>query len=69
MPVVDTISAGDAFTAGCPSARLDGLGLEQRREREAVHGVVAVSAASEWESLPTWDEHALLSGAAGSTIR
>jgi 2-dehydro-3-deoxygluconokinase len=69
VPVVDTIGAGDAFTAGYLSARLDDLGLEQRLERGAVLGAFAVSAAGDWESLPTRDELALLSGAAGSTIR
>ena len=69
VPVVDTIGAGDAFTAGYLSARLDGLGLEQRLERGAVLGAFAVSAAGDWESLPTRDELALLAGAAGSAIR
>ncbi|GAB3136904.1 sugar kinase [Marisediminicola antarctica] len=69
VPVVDTIGAGDAFTAGYLSARLDGLGLEERLERGAVLGAFAVSAAGDWESLPTRDELELLAGTAGSTIR
>jgi len=69
VPVVDTIGAGDAFTAGYLSARLDGLGLEQRLERGAVLGAFAVSSAGDWESLPFRDELALLAGPAGSAIR
>jgi 2-dehydro-3-deoxygluconokinase len=69
VPVVDTIGAGDAFTAGYLSALLDGLPLAARLERGAVLGAFAVSASGDWEALPLRDELALLDRIAGSTIR
>jgi 2-dehydro-3-deoxygluconokinase len=67
--VVDTIGAGDAFTAGYLSALLDGLNLAERLDRGAVLGAFAVSASGDWESLPLRDELTLLDHAAGATIR
>jgi len=69
VPVVDTIGAGDAFTAGYLSALLDGLPLAARLDRGAVLGAFAVSASGDWESLPLRSELALLDHAAGTTLR
>ncbi|MET4582354.1 2-dehydro-3-deoxygluconokinase [Conyzicola nivalis] len=67
--VVDTIGAGDAFTAGYLSALLDGLPLAARLDRGAVLGAFAVSASGDWESLPRRDELDLIDHVAGATIR
>ena len=67
--VVDTIGAGDAFTAGYLSALLDGLPLADRLDRGAVLGAFAVSASGDWESLPRRDELDLIDHVAGATIR
>ena len=67
--VVDTIGAGDAFTAGYLSALLDGLPLADRLDRGAVLGAFAVSASGDWESLPRRDELHLIDHVAGATIR
>lgn len=67
--VVDTIGAGDAFTAGYLSALLDGLDLAARLDRGAILGAFAVSAQGDWEALPTRSELTLLDVAPGSTIR
>jgi len=69
VAVVDTIGAGDAFTAGYLSALLDGLPLADRLDRGAVLGAFAVSASGDWESLPLRSELALLDHAAGTTLR
>lgn len=67
--VIDTIGAGDAFTAGYLSAWLDGLDIRRRLTRGAVLGAFAVSGAGDWEHLPTRDELSLLDVADGSTTR
>lgn len=67
--VVDTIGAGDAFTAGYLSALLDGLPLADRLHRGAVLGAFAVSASGDWEALPRRDELGLLDHVSGATIR
>ncbi|WP_243855116.1 sugar kinase [Diaminobutyricimonas sp. TR449] len=69
VPVVDTIGAGDAFTAGYLSALLDGEDVAGRLERGTTLGAFAVTAAGDWESLPTRAELPLLDQAAGSTVR
>lgn len=69
VPVVDTIGAGDAFTAGYLSAVLDGLDLAARLDRGAVLGAFAVSASGDWEALPRRDELDLLDRVAGTTLR
>jgi 2-dehydro-3-deoxygluconokinase len=69
VPVVDTVGAGDAFTAGYLSALLDGLPVPGRLDRGAVLGAFAVSAPGDWEALPTRDELHLLDLGTGSTIR
>lgn len=69
VPVVDTIGAGDAFTAGYISALLDGLELAARLDRGAILGAFAVSASGDWEALPQRSELDLLDRVAGTTLR
>ncbi|WP_253908620.1 sugar kinase [Arthrobacter sp. H41] len=71
LPVaaVDTVGAGDAFTAGYLSALLDGEAMVARLRRGAVLGAFAVAASGDWENLPTRSELALADRTAGSTIR
>lgn len=56
VPVVDTIGAGDAFTAGYLSGILDGLDLHGRLDRGILLGAAAVSSAGDWEGLPNRTE-------------
>ncbi|MDN4644555.1 sugar kinase [Arthrobacter sp. PsM3] len=57
---IDTVGAGDAFTAGYLSALLDGEDVAGRLQRGALAGAFAVSTAGDWEGLPRRDELALL---------
>jgi len=67
---VDTVGAGDAFTAGYLSALLDGQSIEERLRRGNLMGAFAVSTRGDWEGLPNRAELDLLSTqAAGSTQR
>jgi 2-dehydro-3-deoxygluconokinase len=53
VPVVDTVGAGDAFTAGYLSAVLDGLPVKDRLRRGVTLGAAAVAGPGDWECLPT----------------
>jgi len=66
---VDTVGAGDAFTAGYLSALLDGDAVPARLHRGVLAGAFAVSTRGDWEGLPRPDELALLDAARGSTLR
>ncbi|MFE4544383.1 sugar kinase [Arthrobacter sp. NPDC056727] len=67
---IDTVGAGDAFTAGYLSALLDGEDVAGRLRRGALAGAFAVSTAGDWEGLPRTGELALLGNhVAGSTQR
>ena len=67
---IDTVGAGDAFTAGYLSALLDGEDVAGRLKRGAVAGAFAVSTAGDWEGLPRAEELSLLDQhVAGSTQR
>jgi 2-dehydro-3-deoxygluconokinase len=57
---IDTVGAGDAFTAGYLSALLDGADVAGRLQRGALAGAFAVSTAGDWEGLPVRAELALL---------
>ncbi|MFC0505507.1 sugar kinase [Micromonospora costi] len=72
LPVtaVDTVGAGDAFTAGYLSGWFDGLDLAGRLRRAATLGAFAVSTRGDCEGLPRRAELALLDGhEAGSVLR
>ena len=67
---IDTVGAGDAFTAGYLSALLDGGDIAERLRRGTLAGAFAVSTAGDCEGLPSAAELALLGAAPdGSTQR
>ncbi|SDP50726.1 2-dehydro-3-deoxygluconokinase [Arthrobacter sp. ok909] len=67
---IDTVGAGDAFTAGYLSALLDGEDVAGRLHRGALAGAFAVSTAGDWEGLPRRDELVLLGATpSGTTLR
>jgi 2-dehydro-3-deoxygluconokinase len=69
VPVIDTIGAGDAFTAGYLSAILDGLDLGDRLARGCALGAFAVAHTGDWEGLPTRDQLMLLDVPEGEPLR
>jgi 2-dehydro-3-deoxygluconokinase len=69
VPVVDTVGAGDAFTAGYLSALLDDLPPADRLRRAVACGAFAVATDGDWEGLPTRNDLALLDLAAGAALR
>ncbi|HEY8699379.1 MAG TPA: sugar kinase [Arthrobacter sp.] len=67
---IDTVGAGDAFTAGYLSALLDGEDVPARLQRGVLTGAFAVSTAGDWEGLPRTEELTLLgANSSGSTQR
>ena len=66
---IDTVGAGDAFTAGYLSALLDGQDVAARLQRGAVMGAFAVSTAGDWEGLPSRAELAMLGATASGTTQ
>lgn len=66
---VDTVGAGDAFTAGYLSALLDGQDVAGRLQRGVLTGAFAVSTAGDWEGLPRRAELALLVDLASGTTQ
>ena len=69
VTVLDTVGAGDAFTAGLLSGVLDGLSPAATLRRGTVTGGFAVAAVGDWEGLPTRGELSLLDTEAGATLR
>ncbi|HEX5540284.1 MAG TPA: sugar kinase [Micromonospora sp.] len=70
VTAVDTVGAGDAFTAGYLSGYLDGLDVADSLRRAVTLGAFAVASRGDWEGLPRRDELALLDAhEAGSTLR
>ncbi len=69
VPVVDTVGAGDAFTAGYLSGVLDGCVPRQSAQRGVDVAAFAVSSRGDWEGLPTRDELELLHLTSGETLR
>ncbi|SCL44042.1 2-dehydro-3-deoxygluconokinase [Micromonospora citrea] len=70
VTAVDTVGAGDAFTAGYLSGWFDGLDLTGRLRRAATLGAFAVSSRGDCEGLPRRAELSLLDGhEAGSVLR
>ncbi|MEU1954860.1 sugar kinase [Nocardia rhamnosiphila] len=67
--VVDSIGAGDAFTAGYLSALLDGGGVAERLARGNTLGAFAVSSRGDWEGLPSRDELVLIAAGSGAALR
>lgn len=66
---IDTVGAGDAFTAGYLSALLDGADVAGRLQRGVLAGAFAVSTAGDWEGLPGRAELALLGTTPGGTTQ
>ncbi|PWR06505.1 sugar kinase [Micromonospora acroterricola] len=70
VTAVDTVGAGDAFSAGYLSGLLDGLDLDDRLRRAVTVGAFAVSSHGDWEGLPRRADLSLLDEhETGSTIR
>lgn len=69
VPVLDTIGAGDALTAGYLSGVLDGLDPAGALHRGTVTASFAVAAVGDWEGLPNRDELSLLDNESGTTLR
>jgi 2-dehydro-3-deoxygluconokinase len=71
LPVtaLDTVGAGDAFTAGYLSARLDAEDVPARLARGCALGAFAVGSVGDWEGLPRRDELGLLASGRGETQR
>lgn len=69
VTVIDSIGAGDAFSAGYLSGWLDELSLEDRMERAHALGAFAVSSHGDWEGLPRRDEIELIGLASGDAVR
>ncbi|MFG1674097.1 sugar kinase [Micromonospora sp. NPDC049282] len=70
VTAVDTVGAGDAFTAGYLSGHLDGLDLAGRLRRAVTLGAFVVGGHGDWETLPRRDELSLLNDVQpGSTLR
>ena len=66
---IDTVGAGDAFSAGYLSALLDGADVAGRLQRGALTGAFAVSTVGDWEGLPCRAELALLGTTPGGTTQ
>ncbi|MFF3494692.1 sugar kinase [Streptomyces sp. NPDC002795] len=69
VPLVDTVGAGDAFSAGYLSAVLDGLAAPERLHRATRTAAFSVAGAGDWEGLPHRDELPLLDTAPGGALR
>lgn len=72
LPVtaVDTVGAGDAFSAGLVSGLLDGLDPTARLQRAMLLGAWAVSTRGDWQGLPRRHElNALTTHRPGDTAR
>lgn len=69
VTVIDTIGAGDAFTAGYLSGILDGLDPHDRLLRATAVAACCVSTRGDYEGLPTRDELVRLPLSPGTAIR
>lgn len=52
VPVIDTVGAGDGFSAGLISGLIDGLSLTGALERGNIVGACAVGAQGDWQAYP-----------------
>lgn len=66
---VNSIGAGDAFTAGYLSGVLDGLPVLERLRRGAFCGALAVGGLGDWEQAPTRAELTLLTASNADALR
>ncbi len=66
---IDPVGAGDAFAAGYLAARCRGLPAAERLRVAAATGAFAVTATSDWQAAPSWDELDLLDGEDGLVLR
>ncbi|WP_309107339.1 sugar kinase [Arthrobacter sp.] len=66
---VDSVGAGDAFTAGYISGMLTSRTAEERLFLANTLGAFAVASKGDWEGLPTLSELALLDAGNGTAIR
>lgn len=66
---VDSIGAGDAFSAGYLSGLLDGLDERSRLDRACRAGAFAVSASGDWDRSPTKRELSLLDAVEAEAAR
>jgi 2-dehydro-3-deoxygluconokinase len=69
VAVIDTVGAGDAFSAGFLSGFLDNLGNQACAERGVATAAFSAANAGDWEGLPTRKELAMLDLEPGETIR
>lgn len=69
VTAVDTVGAGDAFSAGFLSGLLDGLAAEECLKRAVLLGAWAVSTRGDWQGLPRRSELELSGLAPGATLR
>jgi 2-dehydro-3-deoxygluconokinase len=69
VTAVDSVGAGDAFTAGYISGMLTSRGVEERLWLANTLGAFAVASKGDWEGLPTLSELDLLEAGNGTAIR
>ena len=69
VTAVDSVGAGDAFTAGYISGMLTSCPAEDRLFLANTLGAFAVASKGDWEGLPTLSELALLDAGNGTAIR
>lgn len=69
VTAVDSVGAGDAFTAGYISGMLSSRAAEERLSLANTLGAFAVASKGDWEGLPTLSELALLDAGNGTAIR
>lgn len=69
VQVVDTVGAGDAFTAGYLSGKFAGVGPADRLWRGAATAAFCIGIRGDWEGLPTPRDLALLEIEPGEALR
>ncbi len=69
VAAVDSVGAGDAFTAGYISGLLTGRTVDERLHLANTLGAFAVATKGDWEGLPTLSELALLNAGNGTALR
>lgn len=69
VDAVDSVGAGDAFTAGYISGMLTSRTAEERLFLANTLGAFAVASNGDWEGLPTLSELPLLDAGSGTAVR